>query len=86
MILCSIDAVKKQPPQYDAFGVFGTTLQKKIGAFHSSSLRTVPKTPNASHLDDERGEEAQHCREARHVAAVLEPARLEQFRPSAQLF
>jgi hypothetical protein len=33
---------------YDAFGVFGTALQENIRNFHSSALKMVPKTPNAS--------------------------------------
>ena len=33
---------------YDAFGVAGTDVQEKIGVFHTSSLKTAPKTPNAS--------------------------------------
>jgi hypothetical protein len=37
-----------QPAAYDAFGVFGTALQEKIGVCHPSSLKMVPKTPNAS--------------------------------------
>ena len=28
----------------DAFGVFGTALQEKIGVFHPSSLKMLPKT------------------------------------------
>jgi hypothetical protein len=35
---------------YDAFGVFGAALHKKIGVFRSSYLKTRPKTPNASYL------------------------------------
>jgi hypothetical protein len=35
--------------RYEAFGVFGTALHKKIGNFHSSPLKMVPKTPNASY-------------------------------------
>jgi hypothetical protein len=30
---------------YEAFGVFGSALQEKIGVFHAISLQTVPKTP-----------------------------------------
>jgi hypothetical protein len=33
---------------HEAFGVFGTALREKIGAFHSSAVKMVPKTPNAS--------------------------------------
>jgi hypothetical protein len=35
-------------PSYHAFGVIGTALSKKISVFHSSSLKVVPITPNAS--------------------------------------
>ena len=34
---------------YDAFRVFGAALQEKIGVFNTSSLKMVPKIPNASH-------------------------------------
>ena len=34
---------------YDSVGVFGAALQEKIGVFHSSLLRMVPKTPTASY-------------------------------------
>jgi hypothetical protein len=33
---------------YDACGVFGTTLAENIGVSHSSVLKQVPITPNAS--------------------------------------
>jgi hypothetical protein len=32
----------------DAFGIFGGSLPKKIGIFHSSSLKVVSISPNAS--------------------------------------
>jgi hypothetical protein len=35
-------------PDYDAFGVFGTTTQENIGVSRSSSLKMDPKIPNAS--------------------------------------
>jgi hypothetical protein len=41
-------AVSWAPRAYNAFGVFGTALQEKIGVFYSSSLKMVPKIPNAS--------------------------------------
>jgi hypothetical protein len=33
---------------YDAFGVIGTALSKKISVLHSSSLKLASITPNAS--------------------------------------
>jgi hypothetical protein len=35
---------------YDVFEASGTALPEKICVFHPSSLKTVPKAPNASHL------------------------------------
>jgi hypothetical protein len=33
---------------YDAFGLIGTALSRKISVFHPSSLKVVPISPNAS--------------------------------------
>ena len=38
------DGARGGPRNYDAFGVFGTALQEKIGVFQASSLRVVPNT------------------------------------------
>jgi hypothetical protein len=38
----------REAKAYDAFGVFGSALQEKIGVFHSSSLNIESKTPYAS--------------------------------------
>jgi hypothetical protein len=32
-----------------AFGVFGSALKEKTGVFHPSSLKMIPKTPDASY-------------------------------------